>query len=430
MSLNTVVCYNVGCRSIGTKLCGSCGDASYCSVTCQKADWAAHKTECVYMNTKPSTFLNCRKLEKLYEKATKKSLNLEARKQFSKALKVVDLLLINMLSQYGTLVPDESCYIRADGSRMDNYIICHLRSRLSYLYECCPSDITGQNVVLANLVKLRDAILQRIREGKDMDRKMHSVTEKLLCELYCSNHLLQRAEFHGMESLIVARLYEGEDSTNNLCDALVVLARVRGLQEKHPEAIKLAEEAYLLASEANGLLHPLVQKVATQLIDCLISSRDLSKASDFCRINYENLIDPLNGIDPKSMDVACGMMQLAKIWIHNVTDEEFWNLKCCMMKSNYLSCYGVKGSDALSEGPEALRLARQALSIVETRFDSYSKAILPYLDVLFTVLSILGDSGTEVTDILHQIIAITAEFNGVRLSTSSGDRVDHLTPVL
>ena len=38
---------------------------------------------------------------------------------------------------------------------------------------------------------------------------------------------------------------------------------------RHPETIELAEEAYILASETNGPLHPLVQKVATQLVDLI-----------------------------------------------------------------------------------------------------------------------------------------------------------------
>ena len=269
MNHSPVVCDNVGCDSIGTKSCGSCGEAKYCSVTCQKVDWGAHKKECVNVKNQSSMFLTCSKLEKLYAKVMNKSVNLESRKEYQRALKDIKLLLEYYLFQYGESVPNESCYIRLDGSRVDNYIICHIRSRLSNLYGCCPSDIESQDVVLANLVELRKMILKRISEGKDMDRKMYSVTEKLLCELYCSNDRLQEAESHGTQSLSVARLYTGEDSTNNLCDAIVVLARVRGLQMRHPETIEWVEEAYILASETNGPVHPLVQKVATQLVDLI-----------------------------------------------------------------------------------------------------------------------------------------------------------------
>ena len=92
--------------------------------------------------------------------------------EYRKALKDRKLLLEYYLLQYGKQVPNESCYIQFNGSRVDNYIICHIRSRLSNLYGCCPSDIDRQDVVLANLVELRKMILKRISEGKDMDRKI------------------------------------------------------------------------------------------------------------------------------------------------------------------------------------------------------------------------------------------------------------------
>ena len=38
---------------------------------------------------------------------------------------------------------------------------------------------------------------------------------------------------------------------------------------RHPETIEWVEEAYILASETNGPVHPLVQKVATQLVDLI-----------------------------------------------------------------------------------------------------------------------------------------------------------------
>ena len=38
---------------------------------------------------------------------------------------------------------------------------------------------------------------------------------------------------------------------------------------RHPETIEWVEEAYILASETNGPVHPFVQKVATQLVDLI-----------------------------------------------------------------------------------------------------------------------------------------------------------------
>ena len=185
---------------------------------------------------------------------------------------------------------------------------------------------------------------------------------------------------------------------------------------RHPEAIELVEEAYILASETNGPVHPLVQKVGTQLVDCLISSGDLYKANDFCRINYENLIDPLSGVDPESKDVACGMMQLAKIWTRKVSHDDRLGVPyskgaesgvCGVMHSSRIMLREDREAGALSEGSEALRLARKAWSIVESCRDSYSKAILPYLNVLYDVLCILGDSNAEMDEFFFQMVAIT-----------------------
>ena len=195
---------------------------------------------------------------------------------------------------------------------------------------------------------------------------------------------------------------------------------------RHPEAIELAEEAYILASETNGPVHPLVQKVATQLVDCLISSGDVSKANDFCRINCENLIDPLSGVDPESKDVACCMMQLAKIWTRTVSyNNRLEEPEIRESKTRVAICFTRvilredREAGALSEGPEALRLARKALSIVESCRDSYSKAILPYLNVLYDVLRMSGDPNAETEEISYQILAINAEYDSVRLRKTS-----------
>ena len=101
-----------------------------------------------------------------------------------------------------------------------------------------------------------------------------------------------------------------------------------------------------------------------------------------------------------------------------------------MMHSSRIMLREGREAGALSEGSEALRLARKAWSIVESCCDSYSKAILPYLNVLYDVLCILGDSNAETDEIFYQMIAITAENNSVRLPTTSGARVDPFSPVL
>ena len=124
------------------------------------------------------------------------------------------------------------------------------------------------------------------------------------------------------------------------------------------------------------------------------------------------------------------MMQLAKIWTRKVSHDDRLGVpdskeaesgECGVMHCSRIMLREDREAGALSEGSEALRLARKALSIVESCRDSYSKAILPYLNVL---LRILGDPNAETDEIFYQMIAITAENNSVRLPTTSGARVD------
>ena len=90
-----------------------------------------------------------------------------------------------------------------------------------------------------------------------------------------------------------------------------------------------------------------------------------------------------------------------------------------MMHSSRIMLREDREAGALSEGSEALRLARKAWSIVESCRDSYSKAILPYLNVLYDVLRMSGDPNAETEEISYQILAINAEYDSVRLRKTS-----------
>ena len=39
-------CCNPGCDQLGTKACSACKTSSYCSVSCQTANWPSHRAEC------------------------------------------------------------------------------------------------------------------------------------------------------------------------------------------------------------------------------------------------------------------------------------------------------------------------------------------------------------------------------------------------
>ena len=111
---------------------------------------------------------------------------------------------------------------------------------------------------------------------------------------------LEEADRHLEECVVFAKLMKGEDQVQLEYQAMMAFAMLRGLQNRHPEAIKMSEKAYILASDKYGPMHPDVQRTVTRLIEQLLHAEEYSRADDFGRINYENLIDPKYGFDQES----------------------------------------------------------------------------------------------------------------------------------
>ena len=55
-------CRKNGCSNAGTKYCGACGLACYCTVECQKEDWRVHKAMCVDVNKLPEKLIDIDKV--------------------------------------------------------------------------------------------------------------------------------------------------------------------------------------------------------------------------------------------------------------------------------------------------------------------------------------------------------------------------------
>jgi hypothetical protein len=71
-------------------------------------------------------------------------------------------------------------------------------------------------------------------------------------------------------------------------------------------------------------VHTEVQLSVFILIEILIEYGDYSRAENYSRIHYENITDPLYGLDQEGLIIAAGVSQLADIWlkIDPVEDEK------------------------------------------------------------------------------------------------------------
>ena len=385
------LCQNECCDNLGTKSCAVCGDAKYCSAACQKEDWKSHRAECVNMNKLPTNLLSCNELDKLIGRMMRKSENLIILKQVEKGVGIATKSLIFAEHQYGTPVPGKSYYIRSNGDRADDYEICRIRERIAQLHDTWPSTIVKDEITLANMNKCCEMALIRRSEDCDTDKDMYILMQRRLCRWYLNKYQLDKAEVYAHESLSAAKLHGGQNQLDHICEAMSMLARLRGRQKRYSEAIAVAEETYIIASNAYGPVHPMVQTVAAQLIECLILVEDYAKAEDYCCINYESLIDPHYGMDPMTENVADGMMQLAGIWVYKE--------------------YNKDDEADVRAGVEALRLARKACSIIDRVASTNLVAIIKSLKTLCGVLFKLGMLAEEIL-IYQRIVSLCIEFFG------------------
>ena len=74
-------------------------------------------------------------------------------------------------------------------------------------------------------------------------------------------------------------------------DALFEISSLRLNHElRYPEALKVAEEAFTIASKEFNLVHKYVQIAICRIVDSLIETDDYATA-EYCRTNYENVMN-------------------------------------------------------------------------------------------------------------------------------------------
>lgn len=84
---------------LGTKICGGCGEASYCSAKCQKENWKVHKLSCVDMKKLPLTFLTLPEVENFSVRVRGRIENLNAAQRVKTCIHVTQTYLAFLTHQ-------------------------------------------------------------------------------------------------------------------------------------------------------------------------------------------------------------------------------------------------------------------------------------------------------------------------------------------
>jgi hypothetical protein len=154
--------------------------------------------------------------------------------------------------------------------------------------------------------------------------------------------------------------------------------------------------------EMHGPVHPLVQEAAAELIECLIWSKEHSRAEGYARLTCESLIDPKNGLDPRCEAVARGMQQLAHL-IVNIAQEGGVAISINSSSST---------SDNNEQLMEAEQLIMKACRIMENLHGPSSANLAICLETYGQVLTGKGEFNKTTKEIFERVVAIYKEFDG------------------
>ena len=397
MSNVLVYCKRKNCGEIGFKFCGACMSACYCSVACQKVDWKVHRNSC--MKNLSTSFLDIDRVSKKIKQSFDRAIALKAEGNEVEAIEILEKVLIFAEYQFGPRIPGKSHRIRSNGDQIDNWRVvtmplCLMLIQLTSLYIDQRASVSFDKALLHGL-EARELIEHRratIEFGElDYLLLLFFQTESNLAEIQMAKLRFDKAEYHCEQSLVFARQSRGVERTACIFEALKKYSSLRRLQHRLTEAMTLCEEAYTVVSGVHGPVHPLVQDAAAELIECLILTGEYSQAESYSRITYESLMDPCNGIDPESEEVARGMQQLAHLCIN-------------MEREGHVA--------ALDLVIEADCLIRKACNIMENLHGPASPNLAICLETFGQVL-VCRDIFTEETRLIFErVLAIYTDCDG------------------
>jgi hypothetical protein len=385
------LCKQPNCTRIGSSHCSACQNVSYCSVECQRANWKDHKITCGKELLSEGELLSF--LIDVLDKASR--LDLEDKR--GKNISYLKSAVLFAEYQLGDQVRGE-CFRRLKNGVIfrNDWLLYDIRSML---IDCYMKQNTAASHDFALGYATETQAQLEIRGSTDGDRKTFSHyvygVNTHLSNYYTFMARNEEALHHMKEALTAARHigYENNGESSNLIEALKNMAHISGLIE-NGEAIKYAEEAYILVSGENAPEHPDVQGAATCLIDTCLETGNFVDAERFARINYECLIDSNNKTDRNSTAFTYAKSQLARVWFKTPPDQR------------------IGGPEAAEE---AETLLRESCDIMEKmqRVEGFDDPVTACLSsshgLLAEVMMARGKKGSEVEKTLLRALVLTKE---------------------
>ena len=265
-------------------------------------------------------------------------------------------------------------------------MICRLLLNLGQVHFLMDFSSGTDSHCISYVSEARELLVQRRDAGMDESDMWQDLMrcDQNVCKFYLDRGQLEKAKYLSVECVAAARQYNGPNQAEHLITALTVLSIcVRG-QCDFPEALALAEEAYLIASKHYSPAHRRVLEAAGPLIDCLFAMKDYSTADTYCRMNYSNVIDPNNAQEYYLGEAINVMRQLVQIWICKEPDEDEIVEKAL--------------------GGEAIDLSRKVYAFaLENRSIFYR---ISHLSILCQVLLKRNELTEETEGLLHQLATI------------------------
>lgn len=302
-------CARSACLSMGVHRCSVCLREPYCSGSCQKGDWKAHKLICqilkkLSLQHEPYPIvielINDTKIDNYFLKNELK-------------IRVLEHLISYTEHQFGDRVPGREYRERGNGIQID--YISNYEVEIDYLADFYNSltdlyQINGSSAMVCDelsfisLEKMFDLLrpwspylnlnsiaAQTHLIGKDQINRLielSSKTEREMARVYTNRNLFQQADSHCCRAISLARFYKGDEKTKAdlLYESLACSYENLCPQGKFTDGLIFLEEGYNCISMSYEPTHFKVQKAANALIGCLIQKGDLYDAGYFLWLIY------------------------------------------------------------------------------------------------------------------------------------------------
>ena len=319
-------CIVNSCRKAASKCCGSCGFVQYCCTECQKEDWKKHhkKKECVNMKKLASVNLT---EEEIRDVAGRILCISDRYVDIGEPFSSIDMNMecLNFVrDRLGRLNCNDSRSSTGDGLWLNHFVICRLLVSLGVAYFDFAGSSENDSHSISYLSEARKMLVQAKDAGINEPEiwRLFLICDRSIHQSYARSGQAEQAKYHCVEWVATARQCNDTDQVDYLITALRMLSYCIRRESNLPEALAVAEESYTIASKHFSPAHRKVVRAAGPLIDCLIAMEDFSTADTYCRMNYANVIDPINAGEYGVKDGIEIMFQLVQIWLMKEPDDD------------------------------------------------------------------------------------------------------------